>query len=79
MDLTYCRVSKWASEICGTSAYVKESLRFSVFDLLHGLMLPSGNDAALVLAEHFGRLFHLIACKSNYKIFKAAVEQNPYE
>lgn len=25
-------------------------------DLLYGLMLPSGNDAALTLAENFGEL-----------------------
>jgi hypothetical protein len=25
-----------------------------VWDLLHGLMLPSGNDAAITLAEYFG-------------------------
>lgn len=24
----------------------------SIWDLLHGLMLPSGNDAAMVLAEN---------------------------
>ena len=30
--------------------------QFSVWDMLHGLMLPSGNDAAIVLAEHFGGL-----------------------
>jgi len=29
----------------------------SIYDLLAGLMLPSGNDAATVLAEHFGRLY----------------------
>ena len=27
----------------------------SVWDLLHGLMLPSGNDAALCLAEGLGK------------------------
>jgi len=26
----------------------------SIWDLLHGLMLPSGNDAGICLAEHFG-------------------------
>ena len=28
--------------------------KFSVRELLYGLMLPSGNDAAVALAEHFG-------------------------
>jgi hypothetical protein len=27
---------------------------FSVWDMLHGMMLPSGNDAATALAEHYG-------------------------
>jgi D-alanyl-D-alanine carboxypeptidase len=79
METVYCRVSKRASEICGTSAFLKEGLRFSIFDLLHGLMLPSGNDAALVLSEHFGRLFYLTSCKSNSKQFKEAVEMDPYD
>jgi len=28
-----------------------------VYDLLHALMLPSGNDAAVALAEFFGKKF----------------------
>lgn len=28
----------------------------SILDLFYGLMLPSGNDAAYVLAENFGLL-----------------------
>jgi D-alanyl-D-alanine carboxypeptidase len=74
MHLTYCRVSRRASEIGGTTAFVKESLRFSIYDLLHGLMLPSGNDAALVLSEHFGRLFLLTTCKGNSAVFKEQVQ-----
>lgn len=27
-----------------------------MWDMLHGLMLPSGNDAAVALAEHFGAM-----------------------
>lgn len=52
----YCRGSAYAAKIGGTTAYIKDDLRYSVYDLLVGLMLPSGNDAAIVLAEHFGRL-----------------------
>ena len=40
----------------GTSANLKEKDLLSVWDLLHALMLPSGNDAAYALAEHFGEL-----------------------
>ena len=31
----------------------------NVADLLHGLMLPSGNDASVVLAEYIGGLLQL--------------------
>lgn len=51
---TLVTVSKRASEEVGTTANLIEGHTFSVWDLLHGLMLPSGNDAAIALAEHFG-------------------------
>ena len=34
--------------------------KITVIDLLHGLMLPSGNDAAYVLAENIG---YIIKCE----------------
>ena len=40
------------SSVMGLEYHIGES--FSVRDLLYGLMLPSGNDAALVLARHVG-------------------------
>ena len=40
------------SSVMGLEYHVGES--FSVRDLLYGLMLPSGNDAALVLAQYVG-------------------------
>lgn len=57
-------VSKDASTVIGTSAELKENDLLSVWDLMHGLMLPSGNDAAHALAEHFGEL---IIRKTNLK------------
>lgn len=36
----------------GSSIYLKPQEKFTVEDLLYGLMLRSGNDAALVLAKH---------------------------
>lgn len=50
----YIEVSDFAASTSGTSAELKTGDIMSVWDLLHGLMLPSGNDAAIVLAEHFG-------------------------
>lgn len=46
-------VSRYASSIAGTTAKLKEGDILSVYDLLHGVMLPSGNDAATALSEHF--------------------------
>ncbi len=40
------------SSVMGLADYIGEE--FSVLELLYGLMLPSGNDAALVLADYVG-------------------------
>ena len=40
----------------GTSAHLKQDRWVSVEDLLYGTMLPSGNDAAYLLAEYIGYL-----------------------
>lgn len=39
----------------GTSAKLAYSDVLSVYDMLHGLMLPSGNDAAIALGEWGGK------------------------
>jgi serine-type D-Ala-D-Ala carboxypeptidase (penicillin-binding protein 5/6) len=49
-------ISSRASRISGTSACLLSGDEISIIDLLHGLMLPSGNDAAYALAEYFGAL-----------------------
>lgn len=46
------RVSPEAVGIEGSSLYLKAGERISVRDLLYGLMLRSGNDAAVALAIH---------------------------
>jgi D-alanyl-D-alanine carboxypeptidase len=43
-------------EISGTSAELYEGDRFTIMQLFHALMLPSGNDAALALARWGGAL-----------------------
>ena len=50
----YTKVSKKAAKTIGTSANLKTGDVVRIWDLLFGLMLPSGNDAATALAEHFG-------------------------
>ena len=49
-------VSPRAAMISGTSANLRAGDVLSLVDLLHALMLPSGNDAAYALAEFFGGL-----------------------
>lgn len=40
----------------GTSAKLSENSWIKLNDLFYALMLPSGNDAAIVLAENMGYL-----------------------
>ena len=55
---TSVKVSRSAAQMTGTSANLEEGDEVTIWDLLHGLMLPSGNDAAYCLAEFFGRQLH---------------------
>lgn len=50
------RVSQGASCLGGTSAKLPCGAFIKLYDLLYGTMLPSGNDAAYLLAEVFGLL-----------------------
>ena len=47
-------ISKKATLSEGSSIYLKEGQKVTVNELLHGLMMRSGNDAAMALAEHVG-------------------------
>ncbi len=46
--------SRRADKTNGSTSGLREGEQISVGDLLYGLLLPSGNDAAVALAEHFG-------------------------
>ncbi len=46
------RISRRAAYTPGSRMYLKPGEVHSVHDLLHGLLLRSGNDAAVALAEH---------------------------
>jgi D-alanyl-D-alanine carboxypeptidase len=49
-------VSYEASATTGTSADLVEGDTLTILQLLYGLMLPSGNDAGVALAEYFGAI-----------------------
>ena len=58
VDLTteMVNIGLFEQNIGGTSACIRKGEVYSVWELLHGLMLPSGNDASLALAVWGGRL-----------------------
>ena len=48
------KVPPQAAGIIGTSAKLEEYMVLKLRDLFYGLMLPSGNDAAMVIAAYVG-------------------------
>jgi D-alanyl-D-alanine carboxypeptidase (penicillin-binding protein 5/6) len=50
-------VSETAAKTTGSSAKIQTGDRYPVLDLLYGLLLPSGNDAATAFAEHCGEYY----------------------
>ncbi len=55
---TIITVSRNASRMIGTSACLREGDQLTLEQLFYGLMLPSGNDAAFAIAEHFGQYLY---------------------
>ena len=51
-------INKDAADMVGTSAKLEDGDLVQLKDLLLGLMLPSGNDAAWALASYFGKLMY---------------------
>ena len=60
MSNTYFTVGRSSAGCCGTTAFLVADQKVKIIDLLYALMLPSGNDAALTLAENFGRLMRTL-------------------
>lgn len=48
------QVSRRAIHTTGSSIYLEQGEKMSLEDLVYGLMLRSGNDAAVAIAEHIG-------------------------
>lgn len=53
------RVTREAAEISGTTAFLREGMEMSLLDLMYGMMLPSGNNAAYALAQVIGAILSL--------------------
>ncbi len=79
--------SKRADETLGSTSGVRAGEQLPVSELLYGLLLPSGNDASVALAEHFGfRLAKLDPEKeytrnaaTAYELFIAAMNRRAKE
>ena len=56
-NLTF-HISRNAGCLQGTTANLFEGDTIYLEDLLYGMMLPSGNDAALTIAENFGAFLY---------------------
>ena len=63
-------VSKAASTIRGSTLGLKTNMKITVEDLLYGLMLRSGNDCAVALAEHVSGTVESFSTLMNSKAFE---------
>ena len=69
-----------ADETRGSTADVRAGESLPVREALYGLMLPSGNDMSVALAEHFGpRLTAAVVTTENSAANESKGEQDPLE
>lgn len=61
--------SKRACSVRGSVVGLKEGQEVTMEELLYGLMLESGNDCAIAIAEHVGKSVEGFACMMDSKAF----------
>lgn len=49
-----------------------------MYDMFIGLMLSSGNDASILLAENFGRFLIIESLRNSKQSLKKAIEKDPF-
>ena len=54
LEDTFFEVSYLGASVGGTTASLRVGDQLTLKNLLFGMMLPSGNDAAVTIAENFG-------------------------
>jgi len=74
---TYVKVNEKASRLMGTSAGLLYADYVKLEDILYGLMLPSGNDAALALAEWGGNAIRSYCSRRNCGSTTSSCRQRP--
>lgn len=59
------QVPAFATKVIGTRAKLRHGDALTIQQLFYALLLPSGNDAALVLADFFGNVLRIDRPKEN--------------
>ena len=72
-------IPQTAVGIEGSSVYLQCGDRYTILDLLYGLMLRSGNDCAIALALHIGGTIADFCSKMNYIAQKAGALNSNFE
>lgn len=67
-----------AARIWGSSAEIKAGEKLSIEDCLHGMLLPSGNDAAIAIAKHFVKSGYLDSRPNPSVEEKGAAYRRPF-
>lgn len=74
----YVTVTKDHVGVEGSSMYLREGGEYTVGDLLHGLMVVSGNDAATALADHAAGSMENFACLMNQRAALMGLENTSF-
>ena len=72
-------ISPRAVGVSGTSLYLRAGEKFTLRDLLYGLMLRSGNDAAVAIANHVGGSIEGFAEMMNAKAEELGLENTHFK
>jgi len=73
------KISPRAANTPGSSMHIRAGEVYSVHDLLHGLLLRSGNDAAAALAEHVAGSVEAFAVLMNEKARALGAKNSHFE
>lgn len=71
-------VSKKAANVSGSTLGLKTNMKISMNDLLYGLMLRSGNDCAIAIAEHISGSVEDFSKLMNSKAFELGLHNSNF-
>ncbi len=72
------KISRKAQNTEGSSMYVREGEEYIMHDMLYGLMLNSGNDAAIAIAEHIAKTPEAFASMMNKKAYELGAKNTQF-